>query len=116
MLSKKRRRAPTNGNVPQRYDVLLLRGVRLMPAAFHRNLETRSVATIAVLALAASMLLAAHGAAAQAATGTVTGRVLWGPCIRALPAPIAPEAQTVTPAVPDAPEAQIGPGQRPLPA
>lgn len=39
------------------------------------------------------MLVVAHAATAQPATGTVTGRVMWGPCIRAIPLPAQPDAQ-----------------------
>jgi hypothetical protein len=41
----------------------------------------------------ASLLLMTQGATAQSATGTVTGRVLWGPCVRGIPLPLAPDAQ-----------------------
>ena len=41
----------------------------------------------------------AHGAAAQSSTGSITGRVLWGNCIRAIPLPSAPDAQS-QPAMP----------------
>lgn len=44
---------------------------------------------------------------AQPATGTITGRVLWSPCIRGIPLPMVPDAQT-------APDVQPGPG-RPVP-
>jgi hypothetical protein len=42
---------------------------------------------------AAALLFVAHGATAQSANGTITGRVLWGNCIRAIPLPAAPDAQ-----------------------
>jgi hypothetical protein len=59
-----------------------------MLAVFHRRgLIVPAVAASAVL------LAAAHGAAAQAATGTVTGRVVWGACLRSIPLPVAPNAQ-----------------------
>jgi len=48
---------------------------------------------IGVCGLLAAAAMFAHGAAAQSATGTVTGRVLWGPCIRAIPLPAAPDVQ-----------------------
>jgi hypothetical protein len=38
-------------------------------------------------------LLIGHTATAQSATGTITGRVLWGNCLRAIPLPAAPDAQ-----------------------
>jgi hypothetical protein len=48
---------------------------------------------------------------AQPATGTVTGRVLWGSCIRAIPLPNQPEAQPG-----QAPEVMPpGPASRPVP-
>jgi hypothetical protein len=54
---------------------------------------------------AAALLILAHGVSAQSASGTITGRVLWGPCIRAIPLPAAP-------AVPDAQaQPQPAPGQ-----
>jgi len=53
-------------------------------------------------AAVATVALFAHGAAAQSATGTITGRVLWGNCIRAIPLPAAPAASDAQgqPAVP----------------
>src|SRR5215469_2338002 len=36
-----------------------------------------------------AFVLVAHGATAESATGTVTGRVLWGSCIRGVPLPAA---------------------------
>jgi hypothetical protein len=68
------------------------------------------IPTISTLAL---VLVLAHGATAQSATGTVTGRVVWGPCIRGIPLPLTPEGQT-QPATPGAPNAQPAPGQ-PIP-
>jgi hypothetical protein len=53
----------------------------------------RRIVVLPAIGLVAMGLLFAHGAAAQSATGTVTGRVLWGPCIRAIPLPAAPDAQ-----------------------
>jgi hypothetical protein len=58
---------------------------------------TRRVLVLPTVGLIVMGILFAHGAAAQSATGTVTGRVLWGPCIRAIPlpaAPASPDAQT----------------------
>ena len=71
-------------------------------------------------AFTALLLVAAHGATAQSATGTVTGRVIWGPCIRALPLGPADssQAQSAAPA-PDTgavtPDAQQGQPMRPQP-
>jgi hypothetical protein len=56
------------------------------------------VAAIVLLAVAG------HAATAQSATGDISGRVLWGPCIRAIPLP----------AQPAAPESQVQP-QMPQP-
>jgi hypothetical protein len=52
----------------------------------------------------------AAGATAQSASGTVTGRVLWSGCLRAIPLPASPDAQAQTPE-----GAQPGPGLRPIP-
>jgi hypothetical protein len=72
---------------------------------------------LGVLALLASVAFAASGATAQSATGTVTGRVLWGSCIRGIPLPMTPggQVQPGTAIGPDAPDAQIAPGSRPQP-
>jgi hypothetical protein len=51
----------------------------------------RVVGLAASLALAAGVVVA-HGAEAQSATGTITGRVLWGTCFRAIPFPAQPGA------------------------
>jgi len=56
---------------------------------------------------AATLVVAAHGATAQSATGTITGRVLWGNCIRAIPLPQSPDAQA-QPSTP-APDSQVQP-------
>ena len=61
--------------------------------------------TTAALAV---LLLVAHGATAQSATGTVSGRVVWGACIRAIPLP---EAQ----GAPAAPDSQAQPAPMPVP-
>jgi hypothetical protein len=45
----------------------------------------------------AILLLVGHTATAQSATGTITGRVLWSNCIRAIPLPAAPDATGATP-------------------
>jgi hypothetical protein len=68
---------------------------------------------VALAALGACATLAVgHTAMAQSATGTVTGRVLWGSCIRAIPLPMTPDAQT-QPAPPEM--LPPGPASRPLP-
>jgi hypothetical protein len=65
--------------------------------------------------LLAGLALVAHSAAAQPATGSVTGRVLWSPCLRGIPLPLTPDAQG-QPAQPDAgAQPQPGPGVRPIP-
>lgn len=66
-------------------------------------LRSRLLALPAFSALAI-LLLVAHSATAQSSSGTITGRVLWGNCIRAIPLPMAPDPQ----AQPGAP-AQIQP-------
>ena len=53
------------------------------------------------------IFLIAHAATAQSASGTVTGRVMWGPCIRGIPLPMAPDAQGA-PVTPDS-QAQPAP-------
>jgi hypothetical protein len=71
-----------------------------------RGISKRGL-TLGGFGVVAALALFAHGAAAQPATGTVTGRVLWGPCIRAIPLPAAPEAQTQpAPAAPSQPTTQ----------
>ena len=73
------------------------------------------------LAAIAGLLLVVHSAtaAAQSGTGTVSGRVLWGSCIRAIPLPMTPDGQAqpsaVQPGSPTTPDAQGIPGQRPIP-
>jgi hypothetical protein len=96
-----------------------------MPALVQFPLVKTSLAVpvLAVLAVAASVAFAAHSATAQSATGTVTGRVLWGSCIRGIPLPMIPggvgQAQPGVAVPPDAsapaPDAQIAPGSRPMP-
>ena len=72
---------------------------------------------LGALAVLASVAFATHSATAQSATGTVTGRVLWGSCIRGIPLPLTPngQAQPHAGVSPDAPDAQIAPGSRPVP-
>lgn len=53
----------------------------------------RAVLVTVGFALVALATLMAHTASAQSATGTITGRVLWGNCIRAIPLPAAPDVQ-----------------------
>jgi hypothetical protein len=60
---------------------------------------SRSLVLLPTLGAAAAVLLVAYGAEAQPASGTVSGRVLWGSCIRSIPLPAAPDAQ-VQPAQP----------------
>src|SRR5579862_2659373 len=59
----------------------------------------RQVLVLPAFGVVASLVLFAHGAAAQSSTGSITGRVLWGNCIRAIPLPSAPDAQA-QPAMP----------------
>jgi hypothetical protein len=49
------------------------------------------------IAVLAGLVIAVHGASAQSATGTVTGRVLWGACIRAIPLPMTPDSGQAQP-------------------
>jgi hypothetical protein len=53
----------------------------------------RSLFLTAGFGVVALGMMFAHGVSAQGATGTITGRVLWGNCIRAIPLPAAPDAQ-----------------------
>jgi hypothetical protein len=53
----------------------------------------RRLLVLPACAAAAILLLMGHTATAQSASGTVTGRVLWGNCIRAIPLPANPDAQ-----------------------
>jgi hypothetical protein len=62
----------------------------------------RGVLIAAGFGAVALVTIVAHGASAQGATGTITGRVLWGSCIRAIPLPAAPDVQA-QPAQPAAP-------------
>jgi hypothetical protein len=66
-----------------------------MRAHFPRTL----IAFSAVAASAA--IVAATSVSAQSANGTVTGRVMWGACIRAIPLPMTPDAQGGQPAAPE---------------
>ena len=84
-----------------------------MPALFHRRLALLSVSVFPTVAV---LLLVAHGATAQSATGSISGRVMWGPCVRGIPLPMAPDAQA-QPGAPEAPNTmpQPAPGSRPIP-
>ena len=84
-----------------------------MPALLFR--PSRVVLTFGAFAAVAGLAFAAHGATAQSATGTVTGRVLWGSCIGGIPLPMAPGAQVEPGAAvgSDAPAQQIAPDSRP---
>jgi hypothetical protein len=88
-----------------------------MPAPYRVLTRSRALPALGALAVLASVALATHVATAQSATGTVTGRVLWGSCIRGIPLPMTPDGQAepgtnVSPAPPDG---QIVPGSRPQP-
>jgi hypothetical protein len=54
----------------------------------------RRLLVFPIFASVATLLLVTHAATAQSASGTITGRVLWGSCIRAIPLPAQPDAQT----------------------
>jgi hypothetical protein len=76
---------------------------------------------VVALAVVSSAAVFGQGAAAQPATGTVTGRVVWGACLRGVPLPMTPGAdvqpQPATPDVqpqPATPDMQPQPG-RPIP-
>lgn len=71
-------------------------------------------ATLATLAILASGAFAAH-ASAQSSTGTVTGRVLWGACLRAIPLPMTPDAAQGGATQPATPDFAPGPASRPIP-
>jgi hypothetical protein len=53
----------------------------------------RRVLLLPACAATATLLLIGHTATAQSATGTITGRVLWGNCLRAIPLPATPNGQ-----------------------
>jgi len=88
-----------------------------MPAVLRLWKPSRAMPALGALAVLASVAFATHSATAQSATGTVTGRVLWGSCIRGIPLPLMPNGQPQPNASvsPDAPEAQVMPGSRPVP-
>lgn len=72
------------------------------------------VPTLGALALAGTLV--ATQAAAQPATGTITGRVVWGSCVRGVPLPLTPndQAQPVPPEDPSLVQPN-GPIRRPVP-
>jgi hypothetical protein len=63
---------------------------------------SRRLLVLSAFGAAALLILGTYAATAQSATGTVTGRVLWGNCIRAIPLPAQPNDQGAAPASPDA--------------
>jgi len=91
----------------------------MMSALLHR--PKVAYPAFGALAAVAGLLIVAHSATAtaQSGTGTVSGRVLWGSCIRAIPLPMTPDGQAQPGAVqsgaPTTPDAQGIPGQRPIP-
>src|SRR6266566_1806842 len=94
----------------------------MMPALLHRPKIAFVSPALGALAALAGLLLVAHSATAQSATGTVTGRVLWSQCIRGIPLPMTPgqvqgQPGAIQPGMPDAPSAQAVPdgAQRPQP-
>jgi hypothetical protein len=84
----------------------------VMSARFQLLKPSRALPVLGAVAILA---FAAHGATAQSATGTVTGRVLWGSCLRGIPLPMTPDGGNAAQPVP--PDVQIapGPGSRPQP-
>jgi hypothetical protein len=82
---------------------------------FASRRTTALVALSTAIVLATSVAVAATGAFAQPATGSITGRVVWGPCVRGIPLPMTPEGQGQTqPAAPNSSDAQPVP-VRPVP-
>src|SRR5919204_3779369 len=90
--------------------------VAKMLAQFHPRVP---LLFVPVLSTVVVLLLVAHGATAQSATGSITGRVMWGPCVRGIPLPMTPDTQLQpgAPATPEAPNTmpQPVPGTRPIP-
>jgi hypothetical protein len=72
----------------------------------------RRLFLLPALSALTGIFLIAHAATAQSASGTVTGRVVWGPCIRGIPLPMAPDAQ----GAPTTPDSQVQPQPIPVPA
>jgi hypothetical protein len=62
----------------------------------------RRLLVLPVFASVAALLVVTHAATAQSASGTITGRVVWGACIRGIPLPAQPNDQGGAPAAPDA--------------
>ncbi|MBV9748809.1 MAG: carboxypeptidase regulatory-like domain-containing protein [Acetobacteraceae bacterium] len=60
----------------------------------------RRFLAVSAAVCAAALLLVAGGASAQSASGTLTGRVLWGSCLRAIPLPLPQAASPGTQAQP----------------
>jgi hypothetical protein len=89
----------------------------MMSALLHR--PKVAYPAFGALAALAGLLLVAHSATAQAATGTVSGRVLWGSCIRAIPLPMTPDVgaqpNAVQPGAPTTPDGGRFPDGRPMP-
>ena len=79
---------------------------------FNRRLFIVSSVTAVAVAL-----LVAHAATAQSATGTISGRVVWGACIRGIPLPMTPDAQggQAQPGAPASPDGQVQPQPMPVP-
>ena len=63
---------------------------------------SRRLLVLPAFGAVALLVLGTYAATAQSATGTITGRVLWGNCIRAIPLPAQPNDQGAAPAAPDA--------------
>jgi hypothetical protein len=88
-----------------------------MSALVNRSFVPK-LAVLGGLALVGSLALAAHVAAApSAAVGSVTGRVMWGSCVRGVAPPMTPDGQTQQPgaAAPGVVESQPAEVQ-PMPA
>jgi len=83
-----------------------------MPVRLTLAPRAAGIPVIAALAIAISAMFISQGVAAQPAPGTVTGRVVWGSCLRGVPLPMAPDAGSQT--QPAAPDVQPQPG-RPVP-
>jgi hypothetical protein len=91
--------------------------VAKMPAQFHSRLP---LLVLPILSAVAVLFAVAGGATAQSASGSITGRVIWSPCVRGIPLPMSPDAQAQSgaPAAPEAPPntmPQPAPGSRPIP-
>lgn len=73
----------------------------------------RALVALSAIAAAGALALATSASAQPATSGTVTGRVMWGACIRAIPLPMTPDAQGAQPAAPEV--MPPGPASRPTP-